>query len=188
MTPRRRAVSFGLMSLLGCGDVAGDLITRGGASGTGGSAEVTPTGGTASVAATTGGRAPDDGEPERGGESSNQGPDSGGSGSNEDPGSGEDSGPDTVCESSEDCRGERQLCHPVTHRCVECVEDGHCSDEHETCSDDLGICAVACHSAADCTDDDGVCDLDLDGGICVECRVDGDCGPEGLCRSSECDD
>lgn len=188
MTLRWRAVSVGLLSLLGCGNVASDLITSEGAGGGGATGGVEATGGASPAPAATGGHAADEGEPERGGEHSNPGSDSGGSDSNEGSGSGDDSGPDTVCESSDDCHGERQLCHPVTHLCVECVEDGHCSDERETCSDDLGICAVACHSAADCAEDDRVCDLDLDGGICVECRIDADCGSEGLCRASECED
>ena len=89
-----------------------------------------------------------------------------------------------ACTSNADCSGEFDICHPERLRCVECVTDGHCDELGETCSAQLGECAVPCTTASDCGSDDPICDSAI--GFCVECLGDADCTAGELCRSSEC--
>jgi hypothetical protein len=89
-----------------------------------------------------------------------------------------------ACFTNADCAGDERLCDP-SGRCVECLTDGHCEEEIERCSSVLGECSVPCTSNAGCESDDPVCDLAV--GFCVECKEDRDCGPDEVCRSSDCE-
>ena len=91
-----------------------------------------------------------------------------------------------MCSSNTDCTGERNLCNTTSHRCVECLVDGHCHSKVETCSLVLGACAVKCTTVSDCPSTDRFCDGAI--GYCVECQTDQDCAgsPQPLCRGSLC--
>lgn len=103
--------------------------------------------------------------------------------------SGATSTPAGECASNDDCAdAARRLCHPERGVCVECVTDGHCDEVGERCSDELGECSIPCDADTPCpqgdVDEDSICDTVI--GFCVECRVDGDCPGDQLCRRSEC--
>jgi hypothetical protein len=158
-------VALGAFGLAGCGDVTSELITgaTGGAAGSPGGASM---GGTSAAAGMSGAS--------MGG--AGAGGATGGSGGT----------PECTPETAEtDCTsGERILCHPGSQTCVECVYNGHC-DPEEDCSEVLGECAVTCTSAADCTDDDNICDMSI--GFCVECLIDTDCPSGEQCSRGSCD-
>jgi hypothetical protein len=90
------------------------------------------------------------------------------------------------CLGNDDCGGERNLCNMASHRCVECLVDGHCHSTVETCSLVLGSCAVKCETVNQCPGTDPYCDAAI--GYCVECQTDEDCAGSSQphCRGSLC--
>jgi hypothetical protein len=90
------------------------------------------------------------------------------------------------CVLDDDCRTylDRIWCDKPAGRCVECFEPSHCRDVLEECSPD-GRCAIPCVND-ECLGEERYCDPTI--GYCVECRNDGDCDPDEVCRLSECVD
>lgn len=94
----------------------------------------------------------------------------------------------TVATEGVDCAGATPRCGP-DHTCKACVENADCPDDEPVCGAD-NTCGP-CGGAADCSGRPlaGVCD----GGACVQCASDSDCGDRGcnlatnVCSSFEAD-
>ena len=99
------------------------------------------------------------------------------------------------CESDEQC--EAPASHCDEERCVECVEDAHCSNG-EAC--DGGRCVGACGSADDCAPgqecvdqrcigclDDDYCVNATHGQVCLAERRECGCTNDGDCSWGHCD-
>lgn len=93
----------------------------------------------------------------------------------------------TSCDNNHDCQDpEHPMCSPVSHLCVECIDDSDCGGGFN-CNDLTGRCARACIYNSDCTMQNPLCDGAL--GVCVDCIVDSHCrGQPGkpYCSYSDC--
>jgi hypothetical protein len=77
-----------------------------------------------------------------------------------------------------------ELCHPVLHECVECMQDADCMEANAPMCDSEDFECIGCRTDADCAGQEGgaFCYDDR----CAECAEDIQCDPLEHCEDGQC--